>query len=545
MFMIITIFNSDDCCRCVNSMLGRVSEAMINIRKKVDVVDVLILENNNIPHLPSRAFGSVKVNRLFLENNRVQTIDRNAFAGVEDYLTEIFIKEPELKQLPRDSIDFLKQLTIFSIDSSQISEMPTVVGLPNLKLFKIDGSNITDIPAHSLQRLPGLRYLHVANGHLRRLDVGVLENLPYLVLANFTGNEISWIHPRAFRYMTQMEELVLAGNNIRDAVMVGQAVKVIKTIKKLDLSDNEIDKVRDDSFMDIISLEELSLAGNHLALLQRDAFHRLPRLRKVDLSNNEIRTFHSEAFSGTPLVEELKLDNNRITRVTDVSFMIDTLPYLRFLDLSSNLLDDIPYGAMRGYPALEKLYLADNQIRDISQDAFQDLPSLTELILSKNKLTSRSIDGQVFNLPNLKTLDVSFNKLSKITRRLLDSLSSLKRLDLAVNGIVEMEDGSLQMTRNVEYLNISYNNLREISPAMFQGLTKLFELDLSNNELVTLSDDTFADQRDLEFVNLSHNQIQLVSSTLFPTSNRSVSVYNISGDIENRIDILPALASGQ
>ena len=501
-------------------MMGRVMEAMMNIRKKVDVVDVLILENNNIPHLPSRAFGSVKVNRLFLENNRIQTIDRNAFAGIENYLTEIFIKEPELKQLPRDSIDFLKKLTIFSIDSSQINEMPTVVGLPSLKLFKIDGSNITDIPAHSLKSLPGLRYLHVANGHLRRLDVGVLENLPYLVLANFTGNEISWIHPRAFRYMEQMEELVLSGNSIRDAVMVGQAVKVIKTIKKLDLSGNEIEKVRDDSFQDIISLEELSLAGNKFALLHRAAFHRLPRLRRVDLSNNQIRSFHSEAFSETPLVEELLLANNRINRVTDVSFMIDSLPYLRFLDLSKNLIGDIPYGALRGYPALERLYLSENQITELSQDAFQDLPSLTSLLLDQNKLTSRSIAGSVFSLPNLKTLDVSLNKLSTISRRLLDSLSSLKRLDFSNNGISEIEEGALQMTKRLEYLNISYNNLREISPTMFQGLVKLFELDLSNNELVTLSDDTFADQEELEFVNLSHNQIQLVSSRLFPQANR-------------------------
>ena len=119
--------------------------------------------------------------------------------------------------------------------------MPTVVGLQRLKLFKIDGSNITDIPARSLQNLPGLRYLHVANAKLRRLNVGLLENLPYLVLANFTGNEISWIHPRAFRYLEQMEELVLAHNDIRDAVMVGQAVKVIKTIKKLDLSHNKLE----------------------------------------------------------------------------------------------------------------------------------------------------------------------------------------------------------------------------------------------------------------------------------------------------------------
>ena len=51
-------------------MMGRITEAMINIRKHVEKVDVLILEDNNINHLPSRAFGSVQVNRLFLQNNR-------------------------------------------------------------------------------------------------------------------------------------------------------------------------------------------------------------------------------------------------------------------------------------------------------------------------------------------------------------------------------------------------------------------------------------------------------------------------------------------
>ena len=52
-------------------MMGRITEAMINLRKRVDVVDVLILENNNIPHPPSRAFGSVAVNRLFIEHNGI------------------------------------------------------------------------------------------------------------------------------------------------------------------------------------------------------------------------------------------------------------------------------------------------------------------------------------------------------------------------------------------------------------------------------------------------------------------------------------------
>ena len=114
---------------------------------------------------------------------------------------EIYIKEPMLKSLPTDAIDFLRELTVFSIENSQIMTVPRVVGLRKLKLFKIDGSNIKDIPQRTLRDLPSLRYLHVSRSPITRLDIGVLENLKYLVLANFTDNQLNWVHPRAFRYM--------------------------------------------------------------------------------------------------------------------------------------------------------------------------------------------------------------------------------------------------------------------------------------------------------------------------------------------------------
>lgn len=59
--------------------------------------------------------------------------------------------------------------------------------------------------------------------------------------------------------------------------------------------------------------------------------------------------------------------------------------------------------------------MAANQIGELAEDAFEDLPSLQELDLSRNKLTSRSIADRVFSLPNLKTLDVSYNKLSQVS----------------------------------------------------------------------------------------------------------------------------------
>ena len=104
-----------------------------------------------------------------------------------------------MKSLPKDSIDFLHRLKVFSVENSQIMTMPKVVGLKQLKLFKMDGSNIREITANTFDDLPSLRYLHISRSSLTRLDTGILENLRHLVLANFTGNQINWIHPRAFR----------------------------------------------------------------------------------------------------------------------------------------------------------------------------------------------------------------------------------------------------------------------------------------------------------------------------------------------------------
>ena len=67
-------------------------------------------------------------------------------------------------------------------------------------------------------------------------------------------------------------------------------------------------------------------------------------------------------------VEKLYLAHNQLNHVTDVSFLMDSLPRLSLLDLSDNEIRDIPFGALRGYPSLERLYLANNQIGHISRD---------------------------------------------------------------------------------------------------------------------------------------------------------------------------------
>ena len=102
--------------------------------------------------------------------------------------------------------------------------------------------------------------------------------------------------------MEQMHEIVLSNNRLRDGAMVGRAMRAVKTLKKLDLSNNEMADLRQGSFVDVVSLEHLDLSKNRLTELKRSALHRLPRLKTVDLSHNQIRSFHSDSFKGTPQV---------------------------------------------------------------------------------------------------------------------------------------------------------------------------------------------------------------------------------------------------
>lgn len=89
--------------------------------------------------------------------------------------------------------------------------------------------------------------------------------------------------------------------------------------------------------------------------------------------------------------------------------------------------------------------------------------------LSSNKLITDAIDGPIFDLPNLKILNLAFNKLALLDNRLLTSLNRLQRLDVSHNGISSISESAFQGVNQLDYLNVSYNNLREFKPKTFQS----------------------------------------------------------------------------
>ncbi|CAB4068071.1 unnamed protein product [Lepeophtheirus salmonis] len=331
---------------------------------------------------------------------------RNAFAGIEDFITELYIKEPNLKNFPLESVDYLHKLEVFSIENSKIIDIPRIAGWPP-------------------------------------------ESLHSLALANFSDNAISWIHPRAFSYSHYLTEINLKGNAISDAGIIGRAMGYVQSLEHLDISHNLLTEVKQGKFFSNPSIE----------------------IHRFELQyRNRIERFMSDAFVDSSNIEKLFLNRNKIQSLSDINFLMDTLPRLRYLELSENEIRDIPFGVFRSYPKLERLFLSGNQISQISTEGLADMPSL--------------------------------------------------RLDISNNGITLIDKDAFKGVSNLDYLNVSYNNIKELDPSMFSNLKELYELDMSFNELTFLSSNLLASQNKLEYISLSNNQLQNLPSSLLSLDNR-------------------------
>lgn len=367
-------------------------------------IDELILENNAMTALPGRAFAPLRVVRIMLRDNKLERVAANWLGGLEETLLEVFLVEPELKSLPEESFETLSKLEAVTVKAGFLSRMPNFSNLARLRYIHTELPSLADLTPGKINNLEVLEMLQIVESPLlTRLEASSLQDLPRLTLANFTNCGIVWVHPRAMTRLPSMKELVLSGNDIIDAGEIGRSVRELPLLMTLRLDSNRIEIIGETSFVDIPPLEELYLNKNRIREIQRGSFHRLPSLRKIDLSDNYISRVLPEFFlqSYDSRIEELNLMGNDIDHIMALTIILETLPALKFLDVSHNHVTDIMFGALRGHPTLERLHLNSNGLKRVVREAFSGFPSLIELRLRNNSL-SNYLEMPLWNLPALK-----------------------------------------------------------------------------------------------------------------------------------------------
>ena len=104
-------------------------------------------------------------------------------------------------------------------------------------------------------------------------------------------------------------------------------------------------------------------------------------------------------------------------------------------------------------------------------------------------------------------LNVSSNKLEKITEKTFYALTKLEDIDLENNQLDSIEFKDLVSLRN---LTLSYNRLRNINSKSFANLPQIAQITLKYNKIERLETNSFKDLINLEKIDLAYNKLKII-----------------------------------
>uniref|UniRef100_A0A8C6R3U3 Leucine rich repeat containing G protein coupled receptor 5 n=1 Tax=Nannospalax galili TaxID=1026970 RepID=A0A8C6R3U3_NANGA len=321
-----------------------------------------------------------------------------------------------LSEIPSNLSVFTSYL---DLSMNNISQLPPSLlhSLRFLEELRLAGNALTHIPKGAFTGLYSLKVLMLQNNQLRQVPTEALQNLRSLQSLHLHNNRIHSLGKKCFDGLHSLETLDLNYNNLDE---FPTAIRTLSNLKELGFHSNNIRSIPEKAFIGNPSLIAIHFYENPIQFVGISAFQHLPELRTLTLNGaSQITEFPD--LTGTANLESLTLTGAKISSLPQT--VCDQLPNLRVLDLSYNLLEDLP--SFSGCQKLQKIDLRHNEIYEIKVGTFQQLLSLRSLNLAWNKIAI--IHPNAFStLPSLIKLDLSSNLLSSFPITGLHGLTHLK-----------------------------------------------------------------------------------------------------------------------
>uniref|UniRef100_A0A8D2DMF7 Leucine rich repeat containing G protein-coupled receptor 5 n=1 Tax=Sciurus vulgaris TaxID=55149 RepID=A0A8D2DMF7_SCIVU len=321
-----------------------------------------------------------------------------------------------LSELPSNLSVFTSYL---DLSMNNISRLPpgSLHSLRFLEELRLAGNALTYIPKGAFAGLYSLKVLMLQNNQLRQVPTEALQNLRSLQSLHLHNNRIHSLGKKCFDGLHSLETLDLNYNNLDD---FPTSIRTLSNLKELGFHSNNIRSIPEKAFVGNPSLITIHFYDNPIQFVGRSAFQHLPELRTLTLNGaSQITEFPD--LTGTANLESLTLTGAQISSLPQT--VCDQLPNLQVLDLSYNLLEDLPSFSV--CQKLQKIDFRHNEIYEIKVDTFQQLLGLRSLNLAWNKIAL--IHPNAFStLPSLIKLDLSSNLLSSFPVTGLHGLTHLK-----------------------------------------------------------------------------------------------------------------------
>jgi len=566
----ISLSSSQDCpavdsrCSCVRDFftqrlvcqrLDYVDRLPSFNRSTTVYASLTVRESTAVRRVQARAFDGLRVNTLNLQSLFIESIDVDAFLGLDaDQLTEIQLGDNNIQSVPAGTFRSLSSLSVLGLQQNAIRQLdPTLFrGLTSLSYLHLDGNQIASLPDGLLRDLRVLRELYLFHNELSEISTTALRGLSGLRKLQLNGNKLRRVAVGAFGWLGELRELRLQDNQLGPVInfamfdglfqleildisnnflsslpsntfvhtprlrhvylnnnqlrTVGEMTFAnLSRLATLRLDGNRLTSLPDDWLKGSTSLTSLYLQQNHLRLISNRTFRGLRSLRSLFLSQNRIQRLHDGSFQHLTSLTSLDMNDNLIENMSPVLLRHNTR--LSSLHLRNNRLEAVPNGVFRDLPSLRYLYMADNRIESLDNATFSNLRSLIYLELSRNRIATIR-DGAFVNLPNIFSLLLDRNNIRTLSTSVLSKLSNLRTIYLSHNRLTTVVNGTFTGLENLQRLFLTNNHITVIEPGTFSDLKMLQTLDLSFNNISVLSWDLFSGgPARLRLLNLSHNSL--------------------------------------
>ncbi|CAG9862887.1 unnamed protein product [Phyllotreta striolata] len=451
--------------------------------KTLDYLEYLDLSYNNLTVVESKVFDQLSIGYLNLKGNGIKALNSHSFSNLHN-ITELDLSDMKIETIANSCFYNLSIVREINLSNNNIQLVHSNLFIETPALKRID---LSDNPINTLNRFSNkISLIDLILSFKGTLQSDQISNF-HIENLTLKNSCIKTVKNGSFKGLYSLKYLYFNNSDIKN--VESNALIELFNLQFLDAQNlfKNIKILKEGMFQDLNKVDNLNLSNTNLYSIESKAFYGLNRAELLQLNDNQIKEIVDDTFVGLGFLTELNLSNNRITTLqTNCFFGLDSLKILllsdnglndlaenifaplsqlEILDLQNNKLTVLHNDRLKGIPNLLELNLSRNNLKTLKTGVFQYLPELRYLNLMLNNLGEFGSPqhsfkfGVLSNLKRLEYLDLTYNHFSTlIVKNVFMSLKSLRQLHLNHNDLKLFDfDSLLVNSKEVEFVGISYN----------------------------------------------------------------------------------------
>ncbi|KAK1126179.1 hypothetical protein K0M31_004815 [Melipona bicolor] len=474
--------------------LERIESGTFNRLANLSRID---LAGNHIEHIENEAFvGLTGLYELNLRGNRLTSFTGEYF-DTGTGLESLDLSSNRIDRLSPTAFAIHPRLRKLRLSDNRFVHFPTdyLKPLQFLEWLSLSENGLKSVDEFAFSQLARLRTLDLAANRIESVNELAFHNSTQLQLIDLSGNNIEMLSERTMEGLLRLEHLNLRDNRLASLPETIFDPSRVRSVESIDLSGNRLTEIPIRSLQRQIGfLSKLNLARNRIVELFSQEV--ASNVKELDLSDNPLSEAAVKGILGeAKILRSLNLANTGIERLT---VRLET-PFLKRLDLSRNKVIDLRKATLERATMLETLNLSGNKLSDLSSlnQAFQTLPVLRWLDISGNYMKTvneTDFDGLVSlrflrmaNLPNCTRIErTAFKSLGKLyslaahdypklgyfdVQGILKGMSKLEMLDIEIkDSSVSNEQLSIRTHPRLKEVILRGDRLRSILSSSLVGV---------------------------------------------------------------------------